>query len=232
MVSATIKSTSKPNHVLLAININRMIYHVHMPLLLYYVLTIYSLLSFYHNFVQFKPGKIPTLQIFILLYSVRMYHHQNLIPIQRKNLHAMPLALAYLGDDLRRSAIDVVKLTSMPQELKIYMRSAWSQLTHMSDASWLSWSRIYCSLPILTRHFFLSVRCISVLLYFCIVVFLYCCIAVFLYFYISVLLWSPWCRCGIIELFASGVVHIYWERFYPCRWKPSKVSSSRLPRPL
>jgi len=64
-----------------------------------------------------------------------MYHHQNLIPIQRKNLHAMPLALAYLGDDLRRSAIDVVKLASMPQELKIYMRSGWSQLTHMSDAS-------------------------------------------------------------------------------------------------
>jgi len=121
-------------HVL-AININRMIYHVHMPLLLYYVLTIYSLLSFYHNFVQFKPGKIPTLQIFILLYSVRMYHHQNLIPIQRKYLHAMPLALAYLGDDLRRSAIDVVKLASMPQEFKIYMRSAWSQLTHMSDSS-------------------------------------------------------------------------------------------------
>jgi len=110
-------------HVL-AININKMIYHVHMPLLLYYVLTIYSFLSFYHNFVQFKPGKIPTLQIFILLYSVRMYHHQNLIPIQRKNLHAMPLALAYFGDELRRSAIHVVKLASMPQELKIYMWSA------------------------------------------------------------------------------------------------------------
>ena len=117
MVPATIKSTSKPNHVL-AININRMIYHVHMPSLLSYVLTIYSLLSFYHNFVQFKPGKIPTLQIFILLYSVRMYHNQNLIPIQRKNLHAMPLALAYFGGDLRRSAIDVVKLASMPQGLK------------------------------------------------------------------------------------------------------------------
>jgi len=52
---------------------------------------------------------------------------------QRKNLHAMPLALAYLGDELRRSAIDVVKLASMPQEFKIYMRSAWSQLTHMSS---------------------------------------------------------------------------------------------------
>jgi len=117
MVPATIKSISKPNHVL-AININRMIYHVHMPLLLYYVLTIYSLLSFYHNFVQFNPGKIPTLQIFILLYSVRMYHHQNLKPIQRKNLHAMPLALTYLGGDLSRSAIDVVKLASMPQGLK------------------------------------------------------------------------------------------------------------------
>ena len=47
-----------------------------------------------------------------------MYHYQNLIPIQRKNLHAMPLALAYLGENLRRSAIDVVKLASMPQELK------------------------------------------------------------------------------------------------------------------
>jgi len=133
MVSATVKSTPKPNHVL-AIHINRMIYYVHMPLLLYYVLTIYSLLSFYHNFAWFKPGKIPTLQIFTLLYSVPMYHHQNLILIQRKNLHAMPLALAYLGDDLR-SAIDVVKLASMPQELKIYMRSAWSQLTRMSDSS-------------------------------------------------------------------------------------------------
>ena len=66
MVPAAIKSTPKPNHVL-AININRMTYHVHMPLLLYYVLTIYSLLSFYHKFVQFKPGKIATLQIFILL---------------------------------------------------------------------------------------------------------------------------------------------------------------------
>jgi len=53
MVPATIKSIFKPNHVL-AININRMIYHVHMPLLLYYVLTIYSLLSFYHNFVLAK----------------------------------------------------------------------------------------------------------------------------------------------------------------------------------
>jgi len=30
----------------------------------------------------------------------------------------MPLALAYLTDDLRRSTIDVVKLASMPQELK------------------------------------------------------------------------------------------------------------------
>jgi len=88
ILPATIKSTSQLNHVL-AININRMIYHVHMPLLLYYILTIYSLLSFYHNFIQFKPDKIPTLQIFILLYSVRMYYHQNLIPIQRKNLHAM-----------------------------------------------------------------------------------------------------------------------------------------------
>jgi len=113
MVPATIKSTSKLNHIL-AININRMIYHVHMPSLLSYVLTIYSLLSFYHNFVQFKPGKIPTLQMFILLYSVHMYHHQNLILIQTKNLHAMPLALTYLGDNLRKTAIDMVKHASMP----------------------------------------------------------------------------------------------------------------------
>jgi len=42
MVPATIKSTSKLNHVL-AININRIIYRVHMPLLLYCILTIYSL---------------------------------------------------------------------------------------------------------------------------------------------------------------------------------------------
>jgi len=112
MVLATINSTSKPKHVL-AININRMIYPVHMPSLLYYVLTIYPLLSFYHNFVQYKPGKIPTFQIFILLYSVHRFHHQNLIPIQWKDLHVMPLTLAYLGDDLRRSAIDV-KLASMP----------------------------------------------------------------------------------------------------------------------
>jgi len=131
MVLATIKSTSKPKHVL-AININRMIYHVHIPSLLYYVLTIYSLLSFYHNFVQFKPDKIPTLPIFMLLYSVRMYHHKNLIPIQRKNLHAMPLALAYLGDGLRRSAIDVVKLTSMSQELKnTFVLHAVSLVTHV-----------------------------------------------------------------------------------------------------
>jgi len=59
-----------------------------------------------------------------------MYHHQNLIPIQRKNLHAMPLALAYLREDLRRSAINVVKLASMPQGLKnIFVLHAVSLVT-------------------------------------------------------------------------------------------------------
>jgi len=62
-----------------------------------------------------------------------MYHHQNLIPIQRKNLHAI---LAYLGGDLRRSAIDVMKLASMPQGLKnAHAVSLVTTHTHMSDFS-------------------------------------------------------------------------------------------------
>jgi len=100
------------------------------PLRLYYILTIYSLLSFYHNFIQFKPDKIPTLQIFILLYSVRMYHHQNLIPIQRKNLHAMPLALTYLGGDKKRYRRGEARLHAPRAQEHIY--STCSQPGHNS----------------------------------------------------------------------------------------------------
>jgi len=126
-----------------------------------------------------------------------MYHHQSLIPTQSKNLHAMSLALTYLGGDPRRSAINVVKLASMPQGLKnTFVLHAVSLVTTHAHVGLLmtelSWSRIYCSLPILTKHFFWI--SIAVFLYRCISVFLYFCICIAVVTVVAVAVWL--CHCG------------------------------------
>ena len=80
-------------------------------------LTTHSLLYFYHNSVQFKPGEIPILRIFVQLYSVLMYFLHLSLQTQ-KNFHAMLLVLIYLEEGLKRSDTGVVMPANTLQEHK------------------------------------------------------------------------------------------------------------------
>ncbi|KAF8418437.1 hypothetical protein EV426DRAFT_619257 [Tirmania nivea] len=106
-------------------NTKEMIFHVHMHSLLSYILTTHFLLYFCRNSVQSKPGEIPILLISILLYLALMYCQHPLIlnltqtrTQKQKNSHVMLLALASLGDGLRKNDIGVVRLASVLLEHK------------------------------------------------------------------------------------------------------------------